>query len=291
MAGGAAIGQAGEEADAVVADPDQEAAVGLLEADRDPARLGVGADIRQGLLDNPVRHHPQLVGQLPGRLVGDLGDEAGQLAGPGGVLADGRGQPDLVQQGRAQLEHELAKPPDALGRGSRQPCQRLGGAGVAQPAPEGLKLEADRDHGLDGVVVDVAGDLAPLLLLAGDHPFQQRAALLVELAQVAQGPVVLGDVAQHDQPADRRALPVGHGHHRGLVAAGRSVPGQHQLLGQPVAARARVADRLGGLGQQGGCPAAGTGTGPRPAPGRTRRAGTGSGRSARTARRRSCRAG
>jgi hypothetical protein len=91
------------------------------------------------------------------------------------------------------------------------------------------------------------GDPAPLLLLAGDHPFQQRAALLVE---VAQGPVVLGDVAQHDQPADRGALPVGHGHHRGLVAAGRSVPGQHQLLGQPVAARVRVAGRLGGLGQQ-----------------------------------------
>jgi hypothetical protein len=55
-------------------------------------------------------------------------------------------------------------------------------SGVAQPAPEGLGLEADRDHGLDGVVVDVAGDLAPLLLLAGDHPFQQPAALLVELA-------------------------------------------------------------------------------------------------------------
>jgi hypothetical protein len=119
VAGGAALGQAGEEADAVVADPDQEAAVG--------------------------------------RLVGDLGDEAGQLAGPGGVLADGRGQPDLVQQGRAQLEHELAEPPDALGRGGRQPCQQLGGAGVAPPAPEGLELEADRDHGLDGVVVDVAG--------------------------------------------------------------------------------------------------------------------------------------
>src|SRR4029453_13313009 len=49
---------------------------------------------------------------------------------------------------------ERARPPDALGRGSRQPCQRLGGAGVALPAPEGLKLEADRDHGLDGVVVD-----------------------------------------------------------------------------------------------------------------------------------------
>jgi hypothetical protein len=64
-----------------------------------------------------------------------------------------------------------------------KPCQQLGGAGVAPPAPEGLELEADRDHGLDGVVVDVAGDLAPLLLLAGDHPFQQRAALLVAVAQ------------------------------------------------------------------------------------------------------------
>ena len=53
--------------------------------------------------------------------------------------------------------------------------------------------------------MDVAGDLAPLLLLAGHHPLQQLAALLVELAQAAQGPVVLGDVAQHHQPADRQA--------------------------------------------------------------------------------------
>jgi hypothetical protein len=106
VAGGAALGQAGEEADAVVADPDQEAAVG--------------------------------------RLVGDLGDEAGQLAGPGGVLADGRGQSDLVQQGRAQLEHELAEPPDALGRGGRQPCQQLGGAGSRSRPPRawGWRLTA-----------------------------------------------------------------------------------------------------------------------------------------------------
>ena len=66
MAGRAALDQAGEEAGAVVADPGKDAAVDLLEADRDPRGVGVGAHIGQRLLDDPVGDHPQLVGQLPG---------------------------------------------------------------------------------------------------------------------------------------------------------------------------------------------------------------------------------
>ena len=50
VASGAALDQAGQEPDAVVADPGQDAAVDLLEADRDPARAGVGADVGQRLL-------------------------------------------------------------------------------------------------------------------------------------------------------------------------------------------------------------------------------------------------
>jgi hypothetical protein len=202
MAGRPALGQAGQEADPVVADPDQQAALDLLQPDGHPAGPGVDAHVGQGLLDDPVGDHPQLGRQLPGRLVAELHREPGQLARPPGVLVDGRGQPDLVQRRGAQLEHQLAEPADALGCGGLEPLQHLVGARVAQPAGQDLELEGDGDHGLDGVVVDVPGDLAPLLLLAGDQPLQQRAALLVELPQAAQGPVVVGDVAEHHQPAE-----------------------------------------------------------------------------------------
>jgi hypothetical protein len=57
--------QAGEEADAVVADPGQDAAVDLLEADRDPAARAWARHVGQRLLDDPVGDHPQLVGAAP----------------------------------------------------------------------------------------------------------------------------------------------------------------------------------------------------------------------------------
>ena len=197
----------GRNLDAVVADLGQDAAVDLLEADRD---LGSRWRGRGRWPTPPARsgRPPPAGRQLRRRLVGDLGGEAGQLAGPPGTGRWPRpARPRPAAAGAARIRA------GAAGRRSRWRSRPAVPAArstwVAEAAAEGLELEGDGDHGLDGVVVDVAGDLASLLLLAGHHPLQQLAALLVELAQAAQGPVMLGDVAQHHQPADRGSLPVG----------------------------------------------------------------------------------
>jgi hypothetical protein len=101
--------------------------------------------------------------------------------------------------------------------------------------------------------VDVAGDLAPLLLLAGHHPLQQGAALLVGRAQVAQGPVVLGDVAQH-HPASRSAAPAGRdiattvGSYRWVIPLLVTTSSSGSPPDAPLLAAGAAADGVGGLG-------------------------------------------
>ena len=99
---------------------------------------------------------------------------------------------------------------------------------VGELVAEGGQHQPGGRDGLDGVVVDLPGDAAPLLLLGPHDPPEQPAALLVQADQPLVGQVALGDVAQHHHLAGDPAAAVGQGGGGQLVAAA----GQLHLLGQ-----------------------------------------------------------
>ena len=251
MAVAAAVGEAGEEADAVVADPRQDAVVDLFEADGDPASAGVGAAVGQGLL--------RRCGRRP------------SAAAPGSSPADSSVtwtvKPASSPARRAYWAMAAARPTSSSrgGRSSNTSWRRRPTLSVAVAASRSSSSveRGSRRRPPSAWSWEVTATMAWMAsswmspatcrrssswLVTTRSSSERRC--LVELAQAAQGAVVVGDVAQHHQPADRRPLPVGHGHDRRLVAAGRPLPGHDQLVGQPVAGGVRGVDGVGRLGQQ-----------------------------------------
>jgi hypothetical protein len=65
----------------------------------------------------------------------DVDAEPGHPADRPGVLVEGRGEPDLVERRRVQLEGELAQAAEALGDRPAQPVEQLGLVGAVQVRP------------------------------------------------------------------------------------------------------------------------------------------------------------
>ena len=171
------------EARAVVLDHGDDGPVLAGEQDADVARAGVLDDVRQRLLDDAVEGGLDFAREpLLAELRLQVDPEPRLLAERGGEPLDRRHEAEVVERGRAQLDreraHVLQRRDDELAHG------RDRGARLVAPDRllERLQPEQDRGERLAGLVVELAGEPAPLELLGlDDTPHRVAADALREV--------------------------------------------------------------------------------------------------------------
>ena len=248
MAGGAALDQAG--GNPTPSSLTRARTPPSTSSRRTATRLALAwARTLASLLHDPVGHHPQLVRQLRRRLVGDLGGEAGQLAARLAYWSMAAASPTSSSSGRRSSNTSWRSRPtlSVAVAASRSSSSVDLGSRRRPPRAWSWRETATMAWMASSWMSPATWRRSCSWLVTTRSSSLRRCSS--SWRRLRRSGDVLGDVAQHHQPADR-GLPVGHGHHRRLEAAGRPLPGHHQLLGQPVGGRRRVADRLGRLGQQ-----------------------------------------
>ncbi len=165
-------------ADAVVADPQLEPVVGSDQADPEVVGPGVLNDVRHGFLRNPVGDELDRVGE-PVEIALDL--ESGSDAPIRVDLLDegrqGGLQAEVVEGGGAEAPRQVEQFPHRLG-GQRARLLELGGdLGIVGGTAQRLEPEEQSGERLVDLVVQVAGDPGPLLLLGAQGRVRSAAAL------------------------------------------------------------------------------------------------------------------
>src|SRR4029453_2442965 len=103
----------------------------------------------------------------------------------------------------AQVEDQRPQPAQAGRHRLLQAVEEPALAVVGELVAEGGQQQPGGGDGLDGVVVDLAGDAPALLLLGPHHPPEEPAALLVQADQPLVGEVAVGDAAPPPPPGSR----------------------------------------------------------------------------------------
>ena len=147
-----------------------------LEDHAHPPGRGVLGDVRQRLLHDPVQGRLDRGGQAvavqPGGLEVDL--DPRPLGPPLGVVRQGRLQAEVVQRRGPELQGQVVDlPADQVGQGL-QALEPVPGRGrVRGRVLDHLQPEAEGGQVLAHLVVQLAGDPPPLVLLGGRQPLLQ----------------------------------------------------------------------------------------------------------------------
>ena len=165
-------------------------------------------DVVQRLLGDPKQRDRRSRGKTRfGLLAVDRDGEPAAVGQPPSVLAEGRQQPELIEAGRAQLEHHVAQPLRGLLKqrlGVIEPLRECRLQRFGEQAAQNRQVQADRADVLGDRVVQLSREGIALGLL--DLEYLTREALqTLELAvQGLLGGLALADV---DADADQIVLP------------------------------------------------------------------------------------
>ena len=241
-------GRIGGEPAAVVAHLQQHP----VPVDRDPdvhrPRLGVAEDVGERLLQGAEERELRLLRERrQGRRRGEPDPHPAPLAELGDQRAERGQQSQVVQQRRTQVVGDV---PDASDPGIDEAEHLVEPRGLRRGSASRMtpELHLDRGEDLAGLVVQLAGEPPPLLLVLLDHPRGEARQLdgaglqpAVEIRVLQRRPDLLAE--RHQEAVVERGERIAGVAHQDERADHRLVPEQRQHRGVGVALRRRRSGR------------------------------------------------